>query len=504
MALHLPEGYDREALLGPLTEVVRHRGDWVPRWKVDGQYRREITVHSPARFALIYLPHQLRSRETGMRYSLARLHLDLARRARRWARAGGFRDAVVAPRFSAKSTWDLVINPMWALAHQHRRLVLGVGDSVEQIRPHLGTWRAELADNALLRQDFPHLIPARRPGVQDTASTVTTRDGCTFAVRSLGSRTRGLKIGSDRPDVIVIDDPEPDGADYSDRARARRLEIIRNTLLPMNEQAAVVLQGTVVRYGAIMHDVVRAAGGEQVDWIAEEGFACHHYPAIVAGPDGAERSFWEQRYALAWLLGQRHLHSYALNFDGRPPAPGGRHFRADSFAYGRRPVRELVMFIDTAPTVTDASDYTAYVVGGLADDGRVQLEYARAWRLTSTQIRERAQALCATDDRIRTVYLERNVAHDWARGVLEPIDLRTREPVRLAPGVRVETYLSAGSKNGRIAVLLDDVERGDVRLGDRDCCRELVAQAQRWPDVDHDDLIDAGAALVDRLLRGDE
>src|SRR5215216_3271603 len=158
MGFHLPPDVDRDALFAPLTELVRYRGQWVQRWKVDSQFRRDITRWSPVRFALVYLPHHLRSPETGMRYSLAQLHLDMARWARRWARPGGVRHAVVAPRYSAKSTWDLVINPLWALAHEHRHLVMGVGDSIEQIRPHLGTVRLELANNPLLRQDYPDLI----------------------------------------------------------------------------------------------------------------------------------------------------------------------------------------------------------------------------------------------------------------------------------------------------------------------------------------------------------
>lgn len=504
MSFHLPPGIDRAELFAPLVEVVRYRNEWVPRWQVDGAFRRDITRWNPARFALIYLPHHLRSPETGMRHSLARLHLDLARWARRWARPGGSRHAVVAPRYSAKSTWDLVINPLWSLAHGHRRLVLGVGDSIEQIRPHLGTVRMELAGNAMLRQDYPDLIPVRRTGAQDTTSTVTARGGATMAVRSIGGRMLGLKVGNDRPDVIVIDDPEPDGAGYTDRARRRRLETIRNTVLPMNPDAAVVLQGTVVRHGSIMHDVVLAAGGgKPADWIAEEQFACHHYPAITVGPGGREMSFWEQRYGLAWLLAQRHKHSYALNLDGRPPLPGGRHWTRESFRYGRRPVRELLMVIDPATTVTDDSDYTAYVIGGLADDGVAQVEYARAFKLTSTQIRERAAMLCQRNPRIRLVLLERNVAADWALDVLEPVDVHTRQRVRLAPGVRVDAYTSSTSKNGRIATLLDDYESDGVRHGDRDCARELEDQGQRWPEVEHDDLLDACAALVDRLLRPD-
>lgn len=513
MGFHLPVDVDRAALFAPMIEQVRYRGRWVARWQVDGPFRRQITRYSPVRFALVYLPHHLRSRDTGMRYSLARLHLDMAAHASRWAGTSDgsganktpSRLALVAPRYSAKSTWDLVICPLWALAHEHRRLVLGVGDSVEQIQPHLGTVRMELAGNELLRADYPELVPVRRAGAQDTTATVTGRGGATLAVRSIGSRMLGLKVGNDRPDVIVIDDPEPDGAGYTDRARRHRLETIRNTVLPMNPDAAVVMQGTVVRHGSIMHDVVVAAGGEPAaDWIVEEGFVCRHYPAIETDPvTGQERSFWEQRYGLVWLQSQRHKHSYALNLDGRPPMPGGRHWTESSFRYGRRPVRELIMVIDPATTVTDDSDYTAFVVGGLADDGVVQIEYARAFRLTSTQIRERAAMLCRTNPRVRLVLLERNVAGDWARGVLEPIDLRSGQRTQLAPGVRVDTFVSSTSKDGRIATLLDDHESDHVRYADRDCARELVAQAQRWPEVEHDDLLDACAALVDRLLRPD-
>lgn len=507
MPIHLPPGVDR-TFLEPLTEVVQHRGEWVPAYEVDGAYRRMITRASPALFALVYLPRHLKSRLTGGRTSFSRMHLDLCRLAGRWTRAGAHRDGIVGPRFGAKSTWSLVNLPMWAGAHGHRFFALGYADSTEQIRLHMGTFRTALDANPWILADFPDLAPwpGMARGRQDNATTYTARGGFTYAARGIRASTQGMKSPTnERPDLIGLDDIEPGEHKYSAKLRQQRLDTMLHEILPANEQAAVVLTGTTTMYGSIMHALVRAAAGERPEpWIVDEGFRARHYPAIVVDPvTGEESSFWPQRFSLEYLRSIAHTRNYLLNYANTPPMPGGHQFTEATFLRGADPVRDLVLFIDPAPTVGPDSDYSAFVIGGLTDPDqlgrrRVQLEYARAWKLTGAGIRERARELCRRNPRIRAVYLERNVAADWAHGVLEPERDGVRE--RLAPGVRVFTYRSHGSKDGRIATMLDEYESELVQHAGTLTAYEQ--QAQRWGDTSlpNDDLIDAGAALVSFLL----
>jgi hypothetical protein len=507
--IHVPPGVDLDLMLAPLTQVTRYRGEWVAAYRVDPEYRRTITRYDPVLFALVYLSRHLRSRETGGRTSLAGLHLALSNMLRTWQRtgpAGGTRHAAAAPRGAAKSTWALLIGPMWALAHGHRTFVHGWSDNSDQIQVHRATFRSEIAGNELLQLDYPDLLPARTRGRSDTARLYVARSGAAYAVAGIRSNSLGIKIEDRRPDTLVLDDVERDEVLYSPTARRKVLALIQNSILPMNEQAAVLLVGsTTGGYGSLMAAVADAGrGAEPEQWITDTGFRCRVFPALVTGPDGMPASFWPERYSLDYLRSISHTRDYALNFDLRPPMPGGRHWTAATFRYGRRPVvGPLALFIDPAPTASESSDYTAMAIGGLTDTGTAAILFCRAWHLTGTGIRERAAMLCRANPRIREVFVERNVG--WARDVLEPVDPRTRARSPLAPGVRVRTYLARGHKGsaeqaGRITTLLDEYERGHVEHYER--LSEYETQAQQWPETEggHDDMLDVAEALVRYLL----
>jgi hypothetical protein len=74
---------DREELLAPWTRVLQ-----VPPYPLavdeSADYRRAMTRKSPIRFALLYLPHHLRSAETGGVFSLASHHFMLHRIGAAW------------------------------------------------------------------------------------------------------------------------------------------------------------------------------------------------------------------------------------------------------------------------------------------------------------------------------------------------------------------------------------------------------------------------------------
>ncbi len=488
MAIVMPEGVDPFAVLGD----AKHSA-----WRTEPDWRRWATRCNPALFAYTYLHHLLSSTETGGVSSFAQHHLDMAAAALQWIRPGAHRDAWVTPRAGAKTTWCGLILPLWALAHGHRGMALQVGDSERQALQHLADLRAELTGNELLRYDFPDLVPVRG---RNRADEVVTVGGAAFAARGMDSRALGMNIGGRRPDLFVADDIEPDEANYSPEARDRRLGTLLHKIMPMNEQAALALVGTVTMHGSIMHDVVLAAGGsDRARWLEDARIRPRHYPAITTGPDGAERSYWPTRHALGWLQSIRHTRDFALNYDGRPSRPGeGVLWTPKTW---RRlaepvPVEGRVVFVDVAmsgASLKARHDYTAITIVGRPTTrrDRVIVEYARAWRMTFRDLSLKLADICAANPGIREVHVEVN-----AFGGEENM----RNSVTAPPGVRLVPYRVHESKDYRIKRLLDHYEHERVWHAVR--LAEYEDQAERWPQVPHDDLVDVVAAGVEHVLAG--
>lgn len=505
MEIQLPRSVDRAGLLGPLAAGEFVRGSWTPLYLLSADYRRDITRKNVLRFMLVYLPHLLRGPNTGGIMSMSTLHVDMARSALRWTESTQpFRDAWVAPRGAAKSTWALGC-ALWALSHGWRRTVLLYSDTNDQIRTHMGDLRRELERNDQLREDFPELIPDRRVrGTVDTTFQIVGQLGQSVTARSMGTSDLGLKVAGGRPDLVFLDDVESDG--QTERERAARLEKIQNVVVPMNPRAVVQMFGTVVGWGSLSHEVVRAAigDGEPAAWISGMGFRPRYYPAIIPagvhedGDPVGERSLWPAAWPLGWLqaLQESEPGNYALNYAGQPPEPGGEHWTAQTFRYRRWPSSGDVVHVDPAVTVTPTSDETAVCVLGnaLGRPGVTVLQYVRGRRVTGSQLRTWLVRMLAENPHVTTVVLEENAGGDWAEILLRPrVDGRDPWPA----SVRLVLYRAHEPKRDRFHTLEGRYERKEIVHARMFV--ELERQMIRYPHVPHDDLMDTVAGGVEYL-----
>lgn len=495
--LHTPPGFDRSTLLARLNSVaLRH----------SPEYRRAITRTSPLLFGLVYLPHHLQSPETGRDViALSELHLALARLARRWVPQDlgpqQVRDAVIAPRGAAKSTWTMLGLPLWATAHRWRMFPALFSDSGPQVRQHFANLKRELDDNALLRLDFPELCtPARLRGRsdQDTQVAYVSQSGAAFMAKGITSSLLGAKHGSRRPDLLLLDDVEPTGSRYTAAQVGARLEIVREAVLAMNPNAAVLLAGTVVRRGSIMHDLVRDAIGDAgaPAWPVEEGFRPHYFPGILVDDDGRERSLWPQRWSLEFLQSIRHTRGYALNFANLPPdSDAGWWSESDVVVDAGARAVQRGLWIDPAVTQGARSDFTALAVVGVEAGraGRAVVEWVRQVRVGPDGLRQIVRSVLRRNPTVRRVRVESNQGGEVWLDVLAPVAAEF-------PGVEVELHRAEVRKADRFTDLLDWHQRRWVVLA-----RPLPAltdQLLAYPDVAHDDVMDAVAAGVAHWLGG--
>lgn len=448
----------------------------------------------PLLFALWYLPHHLADESTGGLISFSGFHVSLARRALEWVRPTPpprtQRHADVAPRESGKSTWKFTILPVWAAAYGHLGFVASFADSGPQAEMHLATFKRELDNNERLRRDFPDLCaPGKLRGVSDsdTKGMYIARSGFVFAARGIDAKTLGMKVGTKRPDLILLDDIEPNGANYSDYQKEQRLDTLLNAILPLAVHARVELSGTTTMPNSIVHDLVRTVtepDEPHAEWVADELFQVHHHGPFAQDELGQDVSVWPEKWPTEYLLSIRHTRGFSLNYLNDPMAIDGVYWSKDDFRYGSTfPAARTVLCLDPAVTTKEKSDFTGVsIVAGRHASGRVpamaRVLFAAQVKLPpGAPLRAYCLRLLEAFPEIGGVIVETNNGGDvWDVAVLHDMP------------VRVITTWSEAPKEERAAHCLAKYQRGQVEHE-----RPLpVAEAQMigFPRG-HDDIVDS-------------
>lgn len=480
--------------------------------------RRELS-RDPVAFALIYLRHHLKDRDG--RVSFAEVHYEWARYAERWRTPATTpqeeRHAFVAPRETGKSTWWFLILPMWAAAHGYIRFGVAFADTTAQAETHLTTFKRELETNLLLAADFPELCaPTRKRSghaLADRAGMIHQRSGFILAAKGIDSASLGLKVGEQRPDLLVFDDVEPDEKSYSADQMVKRLGTITDAAFPLNIYASVVMVGTVTMPGSVMHQVVKAANQVEIaDWITDEKIQCHHYVPILVNDDGTERSMWPEKWPLEWLQSIRHTRSYAKNYANDPMGRDGGYWTMEDFVYGSLgpAATRWMLTLDPAVTTKGTSDWTGWsvvacdpgipshaeVLAALASGlpqpkprPRVEVVAAGQVKLVGEALRRFVLDKLVEYPRIKAVRVEVNQGGELWRTVLHNL------PVRLL------VFTSTESKEVRFAWAVDYYQTGGGRVLHREQLRAAEEQMVSFPKAPHDDIADAVVAGVLYFMR---
>lgn len=468
--------------------------------------RRALCEDDPVAFAIIYLYDHLVTEETGNRMTFSQVHYEWAELARSWkdglkAVPEQDREAFIAPRGMGKSTWWFLILPLWGAAFGHVQFAAAFAHAASQAENHLKTFKHELDHNALLQHDFPDLCtPLRKPSgatVADNMGMLRMRNGFVFAARGIDAASLGMKVGKRRPDLLILDDVEPDEASYSGDQAVKRLGTILDAIFPLNIYARVVMVGTVTMPGSIMHQLVKSAAGkldETGQWVTEAKIRAHHHHPITYSDEGEEASIWPEKWPLEWLQSIRHTRQYAKNYANDPMAREGLYWLKEDFTTvdpASLTITRTLLAVDPAVTRSKTSDFTGLAVVGYDPVKRKAL-VLDAWgvKLTGTPLRTFVvERVLPAYPEIRLIHCETNQGGDlWA------------EVFGGIPGVAYRHHTATVSKEIRFAANLVFWQRGRVALAKE--IPRLMEEAVAFPNGAYDDVIDAAVSGVDRFLRG--
>ncbi len=479
--------------------------------------RRNLTRFNPLLFALIYFRHHLASDATFGEITFSDFHLESCHLALDWARPmtkpKQYRHALVAPRETGKSTWWFLILPMWAAAHGHVKFLAAYSDTATQAERHLSTFKRELETNVLLRNDFRELSePLKKDSghaVADNQNMIQTRNGFVFTAAGLTSGTLGLKVGSLRPDLLILDDVEPGESDYSLNQMAKRLSTIQDVIFPLNLHAKVVLTGTVTMPGSIMHQLVNSVTTTEKppSWIAEENVKVHYFAPLIDTDDGDQRSLWPSKWPVEFLRGIQHTRSYSKNFANQPIGADGTYWTEDSFHRTDNHQGAVTTYLSIDPSVTGTkkSDFTGIAVVSYIPPGRGQFENP-AFDMVNPEglkgtaiVRHLSHVRMSPGPELRTHVLKIMAEHPDIRILLIETNQGgdTWKTVFHQMPVEVVTIHQSIGKEIRAAQLLTDYEMGRVLHEGRfhDGEQEMMG----FPFGSNDDMVDAVGTAVQRL-----
>lgn len=482
----MPNRRDPDAIVKPHLERLARLATNAER----STYRRRVTENDPLLFALLYLRKHLTDKTTNTR-SLSRVHVEWAESAKTWAtpvtKPASSRTAEVAPREMGKSTWWFLLLPMWAAAHRHVNFTAAFADTEQQAQTHLASFKRELENNALLRADYPDLVAPKTRGrgtvEADRVSLYHARSGFVFAAAGMDSSNLGMKVGDQRPDLIILDDIEPHEARYSAALAKKRLATLREAILPLNIYARVILVGTVTMVGSIVHQVVKHSRGEVDDenaWVAEERITARHYPAIITKNSGKRASIWPAKWPLAFLESIEGTRQYAKNYANDPLGADGDYWTLEDFV--RAPLENIthvLIEVDPAVTTKKSSDFTGIAVLGYS-------------ALTKKVVVLEARQVKKGPDDVRIDVI--NTINRWNAGLVRVETNQGGELwAKILWGLPVKLKLMSNSlpKEVRAADALVHYQRGRV-LHDPDAkLADLEGQMVAFPNAPHDDMVDA-------------
>lgn len=471
-----------------------------PRLLESSEGRRALCETDPMMFALVYLSHHLKDDEGNITFG--EHHFKWFDHAKKWMDpAPGFReyrDAYLAPRASGKSTFWFLLLPLWWAAYKYSIFLAAFADSGAQAELHLLTFKRELDDNPLLREDFPELCAAKkrqRGSVEGDAKGIRLcANGFIFMAKGADSSSLGMKVGAKRPDTLLLDDIEPDEANYSEYQMKQRLITIQDAILPLNERARVVLSGTVTMPGSITHQLVKYAADwidedNAFEWIDAQNFKVHHQLPVEENPDGTRRSFWPAKWSLTELEKIEPTRSYQKNFLNNPMAIDSEYWTMDDFTYGELELcTSTILSIDGAVTATKDSDYTGLAVVGFSPRHKTTsgiqppccvVKYVRAVKMHGDPLRRLVMSILESHPEIRAILVETNQGGDrW-------LDTLHGMPVK------IYTVHNKEKKESRAGRLLNLYQMHPARVVHEKKFPPLEEQMVNFPHAANDDLIDA-------------
>src|SRR5690625_1057142 len=166
--------------------------------------------------------------------------------------------AWACPRQHAKTAWLSNIFLIHQIVFRHKRYIVLFSETTDVAGDFITWGRYQLKLNERLRRDFGELLhvqPSRNE--LDNKYEFITTSNIKVEAKGLGTQTRGLRHGSTRPDLFILDDIESDESTSTADQIAKAKAWFNDSMIPALAKGGLVLYlGTILCYGSLLHYVL--------------------------------------------------------------------------------------------------------------------------------------------------------------------------------------------------------------------------------------------------------
>ena len=353
-----------------------------------------------------FFPHYIKLAASKMHLELIEILHEFSR-----LRTVGGKEARIAPRSGAKTTWTSKLYTLYCICHSLEKYILLIGDTTSQAQQNLEAVKHELTSNPRLAAEYPDLCGE---GTVWNVDQIVTRNGVKVQALGAGMQFRGRSFHEHRPGLIIVDDLDNDEDARSEEQRDKMWNWFTRVLMPMGDDATNFLfVGTALHAEDTLHRVLKTGewGWKRFQALLHEPIADAlwrewrllyldleapkderlakaraFYDANRELMDCGSALLWPERATLYSLMCYRTSYGEAAfqsEHQGFPTSDQSSEWPPSLFedttehrlSFQRWPQTKLrVISLDPSKGKTDSSDFSAFILLGLGIDGLLYVD----------------------------------------------------------------------------------------------------------------------------------
>lgn len=443
--------------------------------------------------------------------------------------------AWACPRSHAKTAYGSNIYPLHSAVFQHRQFIVVVSETVTMAGAFILWGNRQLKFNRKLIEDFGMLMNERPSNNEtDNREEYVTLNGVKIMARGAGGQMRGMRYGSTRPQLIILDDLEGDeNVSTKDQMQKTRNWFNEDALPALDKDGMCLYLGTILCYDSLLDLVIRKDGRfESRRYKAIKTFAKNKsiwdewkdiYVSDDAEASSKARDFYETNkdvmldgvellwpeywsyYEFMELLVNMGTKSFTQEYQNEPTDEERQIFKVEEFIYYDSDAQfdfdrfEFYAGVDFAMG-KEKGDYSSIVT--LAKNKTTDVCYVVDVFNQRLHPKEFIEIIL---DKVRmyqyeNIAVEAQMAQEFFADTLSEKLLDIGYPAHL----RVVPVKQRTRKELRIEAMSPDLHNGKLRFKREQT--DLIGQYETYPMAQHDDMIDAtemAYSIATKMINGE-